>query len=186
MGIIVTIQYACQSPAAVLPTATLFTRWVKTTLQHPSLLLPALGKVEGLNNLPSDVVTPWRRSRTKSKIKPQPHWEVTIRIVGETEGRRLNQTWRQRNYPTNVLSFPFDSPPGLNLPQLGDLVICSPVVLREALAQQKTPESHWAHLVVHGTLHLLGYDHQDTAQAELMETLEINILTQLGYPNPYA
>lgn len=184
MGIIVAVQYACESPA-VLPTATLFTRWVKTTLQHPSLPLPSLGKVEGLNNLPNDVVDSRRRSKSKSKVKPRPRWEVTIRIVGEAEGRQLNQTWRQRDYPTNVLSFPFDSPPGPDLPQLGDLVICAPVVLREALAQQKTPESHWAHLVIHGTLHLLGYDHQETAQAELMETLEINILTQLGYPNPY-
>jgi len=112
--------------------------------------------------------------------------ELTIRLVDEDEGRELNRDYRGRDYATNVLSFPFETPPGMDeLPLLGDLVVCVPVVRREAAEQGKPEAAHWAHLVVHGSLHLLGYDHQEEAAAEAMETLETEILRRLGYPDPY-
>lgn len=113
--------------------------------------------------------------------------ELTIRLVDEPEGRELNNTWRHKDYATNVLSFPADVPDGLlDIPLLGDLVICVPVVEREAAEQGKSLEAHWAHLVIHGSLHLLGYDHIDDAEAEEMEALEQNLLAELGHPDPYA
>ena len=113
--------------------------------------------------------------------------ELTIRLVDEDEGRELNRTWRHKDYATNVLSFPADVPDEfLDIPLLGDLVICVPVVECEATEQGKTPEAHWAHLVIHGCLHLLGYDHIDDAEAEEMESLERDLLAELGYPDPYA
>lgn len=111
--------------------------------------------------------------------------QLTVRVVDEVEGRELNETYRLKQGPTNVLSFPFDAPPGLDLPLLGDVVICAPVVRREAIEQHKEPDAHWAHMVVHGCLHLLGYDHIDSADAELMESLETEILAGLGYAEPY-
>ncbi|HOW76578.1 MAG TPA: rRNA maturation RNase YbeY [Candidatus Competibacteraceae bacterium] len=111
--------------------------------------------------------------------------ELTLRIVNEAEITALNETYRCKQGPTNVLSFPFEAPPEVDSSLLGDIVICAPVVLREAVSQDKTPEAHWAHLVAHGVLHLLGYDH-DEAQAEVMESLEIRILTDLGYADPYG
>ena len=113
--------------------------------------------------------------------------ELTIRLVDEAEGSELNNTWRHKDYATNVLSFPADVPEGLlDIPLLGDLVICVPVVEREAAEQDKSLEAHWAHLVIHGCLHLLGYDHIDDAEAEEMESLEQNLLAELGHPDPYA
>jgi len=113
--------------------------------------------------------------------------ELTIRLVDEAEGRELNRTWRQKDYATNVLSFPADVPEGLlDIPLLGDLVICVPVVEREALVQAKALQAHWAHLVIHGCLHLLGYDHIDDDEAEEMESLERQLLAELGHPDPYA
>lgn len=109
--------------------------------------------------------------------------ELTIRIVNEAESAALNETYRHKQGPTNVLSFPFAAPVDSSL--LGDIVICAPVVLREAISQEKTPDAHWAHLVAHGVLHLLGYDHNE-AQAEAMESLEIRILMGLGYSDPYG
>ncbi|HHW77910.1 MAG TPA: rRNA maturation RNase YbeY [Xanthomonadaceae bacterium] len=111
--------------------------------------------------------------------------ELTIRVVNEAESTALNETYRHKQGPTNVLSFPFEAPPEVETPLLGDIVICAPVVLREAVSQGKTLAAHWAHLVAHGVLHLLGYDH-DEAQAEAMESLEIRILAGLGYPDPYG
>jgi probable rRNA maturation factor len=114
------------------------------------------------------------------------HAQVSIRVVDEAESQALNSRYRQRDKPTNVLSFPADLPPELELPLLGDLVICAPVVAREAAQQNKSPEAHWAHMVVHGCLHLLGYDHISDAEAEEMEALETRIITQLHYPAPYT
>jgi len=111
--------------------------------------------------------------------------EVSVYLVDEVEGQALNHQYRHQNKPTNVLSFPADLPAELDLPLLGDLVICAPVVEREAREQAKSAEAHWAHMLVHGTLHLLGYDHIDPNEAEAMESLETRILTQLNYPAPY-
>lgn len=112
--------------------------------------------------------------------------ELTIRLVDEAEGRELNRTWRHKDYATNVLSFPADIPDGiLDIPLLGDLVICAPVVAREATEQGKPLTAHWAHLVIHGCLHLLGYDHIEDAEAHEMETLERELLAELGHPDPY-
>ena len=111
--------------------------------------------------------------------------EVVLRIADEAESRRLNREYRDRDKPTNVLSFPYDPLPEMDLPHVGDLVICAPVVRHEAAEQGKTLEAHWAHMVVHGMLHLQGYDHDTDDQAHVMETLETTILTGLGYPAPY-
>lgn len=112
--------------------------------------------------------------------------ELSIRLVDETESAELNNDYRGKNYPTNVLSFPFESPVPLEPILLGDLVLCVPVVEREAAEQEKTINDHWAHLIVHGCLHLLGYDHIEDDEAELMESLEIKILQKLDINNPYT
>ena len=111
--------------------------------------------------------------------------ELTVRIVEELESAELNEQYRHKNGPTNVLSFPFECPPEVELNLLGDLVICAPVVQREAREQHKQEQAHWAHMVVHGTLHLLGYDHLHQDEAEAMESREISIMEVLGFDNPY-
>ena len=112
--------------------------------------------------------------------------EVAIRIVDETESASLNAQYRHKNTATNILSFPSDLPEDCEPPILGDLAICAAVVAREATEQRKSPEAHWAHMVIHGSLHLLGFDHIDDADAEIMETREIAILHTLGFANPYV
>lgn len=112
--------------------------------------------------------------------------ELAIRLVDNKEGHELNHRYRHRDYATNVLSFPAELPPGLKLALLGDLVICAPVVAREAAEQGKPLRDHYAHLTVHGVLHLLGYDHEKSADAQRMEALEIRILAALGIADPYA
>ncbi|WP_266159083.1 rRNA maturation RNase YbeY [Dyella silvatica] len=112
--------------------------------------------------------------------------ELSIRIVDASEGQALNRDYRDKNYPTNVLSFPAELPPGMRLPLIGDLAICAPVVAREAAEQGKPARDHWAHLTVHGVLHLLGYDHLEPTEAEAMEALETRILAGLGIADPYA
>jgi|TARA_R100001143_G_scaffold37028_2_gene34454 probable rRNA maturation factor len=111
--------------------------------------------------------------------------ELSIRLVNEAESAELNNDYRGKNYPTNVLSFPFESPVPLEPMLLGDLVLCVNVVEKEAAEQNKVLQDHWAHLVVHGCLHLLGYDHIEDDEAELMESLEIRILDKLEIKNPY-
>ena len=106
--------------------------------------------------------------------------ELTLRIVGNAESRALNREYRGKDKPTNVLSFPYESPG-----ELGDLVLCAPVVNREAKEQGKTAAAHWAHLIVHGTLHLVGYDHEVEGDAARMERREIAVLKRLGFANPY-
>jgi len=113
------------------------------------------------------------------------HAEVVIRIVDAAEGAALNSAYRGKTGPTNVLSFPFVVPEGVPNELLGDLVICAPVVEREAQDQGKVPKAHWAHMVVHGMLHLQGYDHIEDVDAEVMENREIEILRGLGIENPY-
>jgi len=110
--------------------------------------------------------------------------EITIRVVAEEESAALNGKFRHKPYPTNVLSFPYESE-ALSEQVLGDLVICAPVVAREAFEQNKEPHAHWAHMVVHGVLHLLGHDHIQEEEAERMEMKERQILARLGFPDPY-
>ncbi|AFI87212.2 rRNA maturation RNase YbeY [Aggregatibacter actinomycetemcomitans] len=111
--------------------------------------------------------------------------EMTVRIVDETESHALNLNYRGKDRPTNVLSFPFECPDEVELPLLGDLVICRQVVEREAQEQEKPLMAHWAHMVVHGSLHLLGYDHIEDDEAEEMESLETQIMIGLGFVDPY-
>ena len=112
--------------------------------------------------------------------------DLAIRIVDHAEGLTLNHDYRGRDYATNVLSFPAEPPPGVSYALIGDLAICAPVVQREAAEQGKSAREHWAHLTIHGVLHLLGYDHIKDGEAEAMEMLEIRILARLGIANPYA
>ena len=119
-------------------------------------------------------------------IQPQSNEvEMTVRIVDEAESHELNLNYRGKDRPTNVLSFPFECPDEVELPLLGDLVICRQVVEREAQEQDKPLMAHWAHMVVHGSLHLLGYDHIEDDEAEEMESLETQIMTGLGFADPY-
>ena len=112
--------------------------------------------------------------------------ELSVRIVDADEGRALNRDYRHKDYATNVLSFPAELPPGVPLPILGDLVLCAPVIAREAEEQGKPLKHHYAHMLVHGVLHLLGHDHMDEAEAEAMEAIEREVLAGLGIPDPYA
>jgi probable rRNA maturation factor len=130
----------------------------------------------------------WVAAALKGRIREA---DVAIRIVGEDEGRALNRHYRGKDYATNVLSFPGELPQGVKLPKgvtmplLGDIVLCAPVVMREALEQGKSSNAHYAHLTVHGVLHLLGMDHQDEREAECMEQLEREILAEIGIEDPY-
>jgi probable rRNA maturation factor len=129
----------------------------------------------------------WVAAALKGRIREA---DLAIRIVGAKEGRALNRHYRGKDYATNVLSFPAELPQGLpkgvKMPLLGDLVICAPVVAREAKEQKKPLNDHYAHLTVHGTLHLLGWYHMDDKEAEAMEQLEREILAELGIDDPYA
>ncbi|MDH3645606.1 MAG: rRNA maturation RNase YbeY [Gammaproteobacteria bacterium] len=126
------------------------------------------------------------RQWSVAALAAAPHdTELTVRIVDEQEISHLNQRFRDQEGVTNVLAFPADVPSEAGLNLLGDVIICAPVVIAEARAQGKLAEAHWAHLVVHGILHLQGFDHQNEAQAAKMETCEVDILVRLGYSNPY-
>ncbi len=111
--------------------------------------------------------------------------EITVRIVTPEESQQLNHQYRGKEKPTNVLSFPFESPPELELPLLGDLIVCADVVAQEAIEQNKALKDHWAHMIIHGCLHLLGYDHIEEEEAEEMESLEIELLASLNIKDPY-
>jgi len=111
--------------------------------------------------------------------------EIVVRIVDEQESAELNEQYRHKHGPTNILSFPVKVPECVELNLLGDLVVCAPVLEKEALDQHKSLSDHWAHIIVHGILHLLGYDHIDDDEAELMESKEITILNKLNIKNPY-
>jgi len=125
-----------------------------------------------------------------SLIEPASPSELTIRIVSLEESQTLNKTYRDKDKPTNVLSFEFSPPPYViedeeSMPYLGDLAICAEVVAQEAAEQIKSLEAHWAHMVVHGVLHLQGFDHIEPEEALEMEALEVKIMAKLGYANPY-
>ena len=143
--------------------------------------------VEDASSMPGVPATPalvhWAVTALATSVR---EGELSIRIVGETEGAALNEQYRHKQGATNVLSFPARLPQGVPLDSFGDLVICAPVVAREAAEQGKLPDAHWAHMVVHGCLHLLGFDHELEAGAVAMESLETSILARLGYPDPYA
>lgn len=136
----------------------------------------------------TDGVPAWNRFEgwAEAALRDHPGAELTVRVVGRDEIAELNRGFRGKEGPTNVLSFPFEAPPGVETPLLGDVVICAAVVAGEAATQGKDLEAHWAHMVVHGCLHLLGYDHMEPDEAEQMEALEREILGRLGYPDPYA
>ena len=111
--------------------------------------------------------------------------ELTIRIVDEAESQELNHEYRGKDKPTNVLSFPFEAPAHVPIPLLGALIVCKQVVEREAIEQDKTLTAHWAHMIVHGCLHLLGYDHIEDEEAEEMEGIERIVMAELGFEDPY-
>lgn len=124
----------------------------------------------------------WVKSSLNNEVKRA---EITIRIVDEDEGARLNEKWRSVSGPTNVLSFPYNEDiKNLETVQ-GDVILCAPVIFREAKQQDKPVDAHWAHMVIHGTLHLQGYDHIQEDDANKMESLETDILNKLHFPDPY-
>ena len=135
------------------------------------------------NELPdNEMFNQWVVSALESREQDT---ELTIRIVDEDESKQLNLKWRKKDYATNVLSFPMENLPKHTQELLGDIVVCAPVIKREAKDQGKKLIYHWAHMIIHGTLHLIGYDHNNDDEAELMENQEIAILEKLGIPDPY-
>ncbi|CAH0539000.1 rRNA maturation RNase YbeY [Vibrio marisflavi] len=148
-----------------------------------SVVLDLQIAVEEPSNLPSESQFKQWLSHTVDAV--QPDAEVTIRVVDTQESHQLNLEYRGKDKPTNVLSFPFEAPPGVEIDLLGDLVICKQVVESESNQHDKPLIAHWAHMVVHGSLHLLGYDHIEDAEAEEMESLESKIMQQLGFEDPY-
>lgn len=136
------------------------------------------------NPLPSDeAILSWVEAALHDRVPEGT--ELCVRLVDTTEIQTLNHEYRDKDKPTNVLSFPVELPDGVNVPLLGDIVICPSIVFDEAQAQHKTYEQHFAHIVIHGCLHLLGYDHVTDAEADVMEPLEISILATINIPNPY-
>ena len=148
-----------------------------------SILVDLQIATENIEGLPTeDQIVQW----ATAAVQPEgDEVEMTVRIVDEAESHELNLTYRGKDRSTNVLSFPFECPDEVELPLLGDLVICRQVVEREAAEQEKPLMAHWAHMVVHGSLHLLGYDHIEDDEAEEMESLETQIMQGLGFDDPY-
>jgi probable rRNA maturation factor len=143
-------------------------------IQHESQFSP----------LPSDQsINTWVNAALKGRVSEDT--EVCVRLVDKQEIQALNLAYRHKDKPTNVLSFPISLPEELDLPLLGDIVICAPIVFEEAQTQGKPYEDHFAHMLVHGCLHLLGYDHISNEEAEIMEPLEVSILASIEIPNPY-
>jgi probable rRNA maturation factor len=160
----VEVQFATRRPWA--PAAVTLRRWARAA--HAG----------GLASLPA------RRRRMHESVEPGA--AACLRVVGSVESRRLDRDYRGKDQPTNVLSFPSSPEERVATGMLGDLVICAPVVAREAREQGKALRAHWAHMVVHGTLHLLDYDHESARDARTMEALEVEILRGLGFHDPYA
>ena len=160
------------------------THTIKTTKHQKMTHLIAIDRACQPSAAPSDAkFEKWVTAALDSASDPI---ELSIRLVDEMESAKLNQLYRDKPGSTNVLSFPFDAVAPVALPILGDLVICEPLVIREAREQKKSSDAHWAHMVVHGVLHLLGYDHIHDHDADFMENLETKILLSLDYPAPYT
>ncbi len=146
------------------------------------MILVELQNASSSSTLPApQQFTDWAKAAVRNA-----NAEIVIRVVDEAESAEFNGQYRGKPVPTNVLSFPFQAPPGMATDILGDLLICAPVVEREAAEQGKSQAAHWAHMVVHGVLHLQGFDHIDENEAVSMESEEIAILSAMGFPNPYA
>lgn len=145
-----------------------------------------LDVAEGINNVPSQAdFENWVTRALQAAGYQSEEAELSIMVVSEQVSQTLNSQYRDKDKPTNVLSFPADIPDFVESPLLGDLVVCAPIVEQEATQQNKTSYNHWAHMTIHGCLHLLGFDHIDDADAEEMESLEIKVLQELGIDNPY-
>jgi len=153
------------------------------------MLILHIQNVTNYKNVPSRwLFKRWLNSVLAEKLAnklPLKPLHLTIRLVDESESADLNSTYRHKKGPTNVLSFPFENMLGMEQYYLGDLVICAPLVSKEAAEQHKEEKAHWAHLTIHGLLHLLGYDHVCENDATVMEGLEVKILKKLGFKDPY-
>lgn len=156
-------------------------------MSEPIIAFDDVSAAEGVPDASS--IEQWVACVLTSQLDSEHFPEVSIQVVDEATISELNQTYRHKSGPTNILSFPFEAPPGLPEEEaqsmLGDIIVCAQVVSREAEEQGKELKAHWAHMVVHGVLHLLGYDHLDDEEAEAMESLEIQLLSELAFPNPY-
>ncbi len=150
---------------------------MKLNLHYESVCLSA----DGVPDLAD--IQAWAEAALADEV--QESVSLSVRVVNEQEISDLNERYRAKSGSTNVLSFPFEDPPGVQSDELGDVIICAPVVNREANEQGKSSTAHWAHLLVHGVLHLRGYDHEQDADASVMEKEETRILTGLGFPEPY-
>ena len=175
----INLQIAVEPTETPLPSQEDFEKWVNLALNPP---YPPLKKGRNTDD-PS--LKKGGKADSASLKKRKDVKELCIRIVTETESQALNKEYRDKDKPTNVLSFPAELPPGIPHYVLGDLVICQAIVEKEALEQNKPLMAHWAHMVVHGTLHLLGYDHETDSEAEEMEGIEVELLTSIGFLNPY-
>ena len=143
-----------------------------------------IDNVSTSKNVPSHTnITHWVNHVLSHEAKTDA--ELSIRIVDKDEIQQLSASYRNKDKPTNVLSFPAELPEAVQIPLLGDIIICAPIVEKEAREQQKSTDSHWAHMLIHGTLHLLGYDHIDDTEADIMEGVEIQIMQNLGFDSPY-
>ena len=159
-----------------------------TTAADPRLQV-YVERTEGRRGVPTNAeFASWSLAAVRGARALRGACDIALRVVGSAEMQGMNAHYRGRDYATNVLSFPADAPPGVPLPRrpLGDLVLCTEVVLREAAEQGKAARSHWAHMTVHGVLHLLGHDHVQDDDAAVMEALERRILGRLGIADPYA
>lgn len=145
---------------------------------------------DAIGNVPEETqILNWAQAainRAGTALLHHDPYEFTVRVIGLEESQGLNHDYRGKDYPTNVLSFPFEAPADVDVAILGDLAICAPIVANEAQEQGKSLTAHWAHMVIHGTLHLLGFDHIDDDEAEQMEALETELLAGFGFPNPYG
>lgn len=152
-------------------------------MNESSFLVDLQIAVEDTNNLPEQAqFETWVKAIL---IEFQDSAELTVRIVEASESQMLNRTYRGKDKPTNVLSFPSDSHDSLDVRLLGDLIICKQVVEKEVQDQNKSLESHWAHMIIHGCLHLLGYDHEEEDEAVEMESIETEVMQKLGFDDPY-